>query len=234
MKRTDVNALVCGIVSLALLLGAGADRLRVRPSADAAEYHRRVREAAAKIPMQIADWTGTDVPLAYDAARMLRPNVMLCRDYQHAQTDQHVWFMLIQCDDALALGGHCPTICYPNIGYARLSQEPRTWHSGTVQIDGAEYVFSRDARDPSAALTIANFLLLPDGSSTSDTNALFIAASDLRRRFYGGAEVQIVFDSGTQADQRQAIIQQFLDASHETLVAVASPHTTHPGDSARN
>jgi hypothetical protein len=222
VNRMDTQGILWSLVALVLLIGAGTERLLLAAPADAAPYHRRVRDAAARIPLHFGDWSGTDAPLEYDVTRALHPNVLICRDYQEASTGRQFWFLLVQCDDADALAGHYPPNCYPSIGYTLTSTEPRTWRSGTVSVNGAEFSFSRDDLDPSSSIKVAGFLELPDGTTTSNMNLVFALGDDLQKRFYGAAQAQLLFGAEVPRADRDRIISQFLSEMHETIQAIGA------------
>jgi hypothetical protein len=222
MKSGDAHGIVWIVLGLMLLLGAGAERLQLAAPPDATDYHRQVRDAASRIPLQFGQWTGTDVPLDYDVNRMLHPNVMICRDYHEAGTGQEVWLLLVQCQDAIGLGGHYPPNCYPNIGYTLTATQPRTWQSGPLTVSGADFAFSRDGADSSSDITVAAFLELPDGTTTSEMEPVFIAGADLQKRFYGAAETQFLFAADVPRAQRDQIISEFLSEMRQTIQAIGS------------
>jgi hypothetical protein len=228
MKSTDRSGITWIVLGLLLLLGAGAERLHLAPSPDVTEYHREVRDAASRIPLQFGQWTGTDVPLDYDVNRMLHPNVMICRDYVEAGTGRQMWLLLVQCEDAIGLGGHYPPNCYPNIGYTLTSTEPRTWHSGPLTVSGADFTFSRDGADPSSAITVATFLELPDGTTTSEMEPIYIAGADIHRRYYGAAEAQFLFAADVPRTRRDQIISEFLSEMRATVQAIGSRTSRSP------
>jgi Protein of unknown function (DUF3485) len=222
MKSADAPGILWIVLGLMLLLGAGAERLHLAPPADTSEYHRQVRDAAAQIPLRFGNWTGTDVPLDYDVTRALHPNVMICRDYRQAGTGQEVWLLLVQCENAVDLGGHYPPICYPNIGYTLTSTEPRTWQCGTLRVSGADFTFSHDGSDSASAITVSSFMELPDGTTTSDMEQVFIAGAEMQTRYYGAAEAQLLFAADVPRAQRDQTISEFLSAMRGTIQAIGS------------
>ena len=72
------RAAVPWVCTCVLLVGILGDRWLLRqPSADAAPYHARVQQEAARIPLHFKDWLGSDVPVPPAAVQMLKPNVIL-------------------------------------------------------------------------------------------------------------------------------------------------------------
>jgi hypothetical protein len=196
------------IASLMLLGGAAAERLSLRPAADAAPYHARVRQVAQGLAKDRTGWSVSDVPVPYDALQMLQPNVLISRCY--VGHGRRVWFLLIQCQDVRALEDHYPPHCYVAIGYTRLAAHPRDWRPAGMAVSGMEYQFARAALDPATAIVVENFMVLPDVGIVRDMEPVTRAAADVRRRNYGAAEFQILFEPGTPADERSSIVEEIL------------------------
>ena len=206
------------IASLLLLGGAAAERLSLRPAADAAPYHAKVRQIAQGMPEELPGWTISDAPVPYDAVQMLQPNVMISRCYQ--RQGFKVWFSMVQCQDVRALEDHYPPHCYVALGYKRLSSHPRDWHAAGMTITGTEYQFARDVVDPATAIVVENFMVLPDVGIVRDMAPVTRAADDVRRRNYGAAEFQVLFGPGTTADERSAIAQEILAPFVPAIAAI--------------
>lgn len=194
--------------SLAILGGAALERRSFVAPSDAADYHQRVRAAAGIVPLNAGQWIGADVPVPYDAMDMLQPNVMISRSYQNG--GRRVWFQLVQCQDVRTLENHYPPHCYPAIGYSKLSEVIREWKLGGIKVKGTEYQFARVAVDPSTSIVVENFMVLPKEGIVRDMEPLTQAAADLRRRKYGAAEFQILFEPGTNALMRSRIVEEIL------------------------
>src|SRR5437879_3851825 len=99
MRRTSLQ-LLSPLVALALTLGL---TLQVRSYAaqdDSGPFHARVREAVGKIPVRIGDWEGTEVPVPPAAGKLLRPNVLFCRNYHHLGTGRRATLLLVHCRDS--------------------------------------------------------------------------------------------------------------------------------------
>lgn len=211
------------IVSLLLLAGVLVEQRGFAPPADAEPYNARVRAAGARVPLQFGDWTGTDVALPYDAVQSLQPNLLISRRYVNPVLGEQAMVLLVQCDDARTLGNHFPPVCYPAQGYTLVSGEPRQWEFGARRIEFMQYEFSRRSFDASANLAVANFLVLPGGRIVRDMAPVKEAANDIHRRYYGAAEVQVIFDPGTQPDVRDAIVGMMAQLLEPVLRAVSEP-----------
>jgi hypothetical protein len=206
----------------------GATRLSFTVPADAAPYHQRVREAASQLPLQIGRWTGEDVPEPYDVINKLRANVLISRRYEDLVAGRRVTLLLVQCEDAALLAGHYPPTCYHNQGYFELADEPRDWVAGDLRITGTQYEFGENQAG-GATMVIANFFVMPDGRILRDIEAVNSAANDIRARYYGAAEFQIVFDPDTPQDERDQIVKMFALACESTIKAIgAGPKSAAP------
>ena len=196
------------LASVALLGGAAWQRLSLVPPADAADYHKRIREESAAIPVNIGGWIGTDVPAPYEAMDMLRPNVLISRSYRKG--GRQVWFQMVHCVDVRNLENHYPPHCYTAAGYTLLSSATRVWSIGGVEIKGTEYEFARVAIDPSSAIVVENFMVLPQRGVVVDMEPVSQVADDVHRRRYGAAEFQVLFSAGSTAAERAAITREIL------------------------
>jgi hypothetical protein len=107
-------------------------------------------------------------------------------------------------------------------GYEPLSAIPMDWPAGDLTVTGMEYEFVRPGFDPSTQIVVDNFMILPDGRFARDMEPMNFDATNVRRRGFGGAQVQFLFDSTYKMEQRQAIVGQFLDASRPMISAIGS------------
>ncbi len=180
------------------------------PATDAAPYHQAIREEAAKIPLNIEGWIGTEQELPRPAIALLKPNVALSRRYLHVATGNSMSLLFIQCKEARDLYGHHPPSCYPSNGWTAESVEPRDWKIGDLQIPGTEYTFTRSRLDGDARLIVYHFVIRPDGLIERDTEGLRRASADLRKRGFGGAQVQLVFMDTIPETERKAAFQALI------------------------
>ena len=204
--------------SLLLLCGAAIQARSFVAPTEAAGYHAGVRAAAAAAPMNIGAWTGQDVAVPYDAINMLQPNVLISRKYQSG--DRCVWLQVVQCQDVRSLEEHYPPNCYTAIGYSQISAAPRDWNVGGEVVRGTEYVFARVAVDSSTSIVVENFMVLPGEGTVRDMEPVTRAAEDVRRRKYGAAEFQVLFEPGTSATERSQIVEQILEPYAPVISAI--------------
>lgn len=199
--RTFRQGVWAAAVSLALLGGLAAES-SLRPQADAAEpYHERIKALAAQAPMQIGDWVGADHRPPAEAIRLLKPNVILCRQYVNVRTGRSVQFLLVHCKDARDIHGHYPPVCYPGHGMKLRSAVEADWNVEQTRIVGKQYEFAEQRLGTGGKL-VENFLIVP-GHYVRDMDAVGERAGDYTQRFFGAAQVQVVFDDPRRWDQQQ-------------------------------
>ncbi len=204
-----------------LLLAFVAAESWSRPSpADAAPYHAEIRRVADVVPMDIAGWKGADAPVPPSAVKLLRPNVLVSRTYQHQRTGQHAAVLLVQCKDAADLVGHYPPRCYPAHGWSVVESTAHDWRIGGRNIPGMAYRYSMVRNDTTINLHVINFLLLPDGTLSRDMGDVAGAAADYTRFIYGAAQLQVVTDAELSESERNDILKDLLPAYFPLMDAI--------------
>ncbi len=212
------RAAVPWVCTCVLLVGILGDRWLLRqPSADAAPYHARVQQEAARIPLHFKDWLGSDVPVPPAAVQMLKPNVILSRRYQQMSTGRYVTVLLVQCTDARDLLGHYPPICYAGQGWQLVTSEPCDWTTGGRTIHGMRYAFKTSEQGRFDETTVDNFMLLPGGGTARNMDEVERAAQDRRRKFFGAAQVQIVYGPGYSKSDQLSILHEFVGVLNPTM-----------------
>jgi len=198
--------------SLALLGGLAAES-SVRPRPEAAEpYHERVRILAEQAPMQIGEWIGADHRPPAEAIRLLKPNVILSRQYVNVRNGRSVQFLLVHCKDARDIHGHYPPVCYPGHGMKLRAAADCDWEVDKTRIVGKEYLFDAQRLGTDGKL-VDNFLIVP-GRYARDMEAVGRQAGDYTQRFFGAAQVQVVFDEPRHWDEaeRREVFQTLVGA----------------------
>jgi hypothetical protein len=203
-----------------LLCGMGIERCILPAPADAQAYHENVKRAAAQIPMRVGDWVGRDVPVPQAAVQMLSPNVILSRQYVDVTRGLDASVLLVQCGDARDMTAHYPPVCMGNAGWRLDRADPRRWTVGDLVVDGTDYEFSTRSFDRMDNLHIANFMVLPDGRIAPDMAMVTEAASDVRRRYFGSAQVQVVTGRQMTPDERDATFAALVGAMRDTIQAI--------------
>jgi len=212
-------------VSIALIAGAGLESRHFRPPPDASAYRQRVKDAAASLPMSIGDWTATNEEVEPSAIQLLHPNVILSREYRNAVTGEAVGFLFVDVQDARDTVGHYPPVCYPAQGWSTQVTAPVTRRLPDRTVTLTEYTFVRGVFDEDAALVVDDFFVLPGLGTAPDRDPVIAAAKDLSRRFYGVAQIQLVFVGESTAQQRQAAFEDLITPARDLIQTVQTIDT---------
>lgn len=225
MNRWQATLGWAPLAAIMLLMGVAIDRVYQPKPADAQAYHQRVREAAAGIPMRIGNWDGKEVAVPRGAINMLSPNVIMSRRYLNIADGQEVSVLLVQCGDARDIVAHYPPVCYVNAGWTLTQSTRRHWLVRDLAIEGTEYRFINQSFDRMGTLTIDNFMILPDGRLVPDMAAVNQAAGDVRRRYFGAAQVQIVFGDDQTVGRQDEIFAELVAAMDKTITTIRAGDT---------
>jgi hypothetical protein len=210
------------VVAVGLLIGATIDMRSVSAPPDAEPYHARVREAQKLLPNTIGDWVGEDRPADKDAVKMLRPNVLMTRQYTNVVTGRRATLLLVQVGDARDLMHHYPPVCYVNQGWKQVESEPKHWKVDDYDIRGVEYQFAKSSFDGTAAMYVSDFMIMPDGRFMPDMDSIYAQAADLNRRFYGAAQIQVIPDATVSPSEREAIVRTLVSGNRAIVDAIRS------------
>lgn len=209
-----LKKLLPGCATLSVLVGVWTERSFFRtPPADSAPYHARVSAAAEEMPLHIGSWLGAEVPVPAAAIQILHPNVIISRRYVNITTGRSVSFLLVQVRDARDILGHYPPVCYAGQGWTRDAAEPTDWQLGDQTIQGTQYLFSSERSERRSEIVVDNALFLPNGTTCRDMEGVDAAARDNRLKFFGAAQVQLVYDNEIPAAERRELFQTFIRAA---------------------
>jgi hypothetical protein len=198
------------VASALLLVGASLDGRHFRPPPDASEYLNRVKAASEVLPPQMGNWMGVAADVPQSAIRLLHPNVMISRSYKNLVTGAVAGFLFVDCQDARDTVGHYPPICYPAAGWSLQVTDPRDWNLPHMVVHGTEYTFAKGDFDGNGNEIVDNFFVLPGVGTMPNRDEVIKAAGDLQRRFYGVAQIQLVFDGDVPEAQREQTFQELI------------------------
>lgn len=221
MKSSGIKDIIPTCLSVALLISVGVESLRRVTPADAAPFHAKVKSAEPDLPMSFGDWEGEEVPIPRAAVVLLKPNVILHRNFTNKKLRQNAGFLLVQCQDARDLVGHYPPVCYKANGFVQTAANPRDWQVGELTIHGLEYEFSKTSGGHVEAMIVNNFMVLPEGEMVRDMTGVEKVAEDYRKQFYGAAQIQVVIGARTPIEERTRIVQEILTAHLEIIRAMS-------------
>jgi hypothetical protein len=207
------------VLSVALLVGAGVDRLSLVSPIDPAPYHARLRELKATAPIAFGHWLGQDVQESVEAAEQLHPNVFISRRYHNTVDGRFVELLLVQCWDVRDLAPHYPPVCYPGRGLTEVSSRPLDWPVANLTVNGTEYEFEATNFETDKLTIVENFMILPDGRTCRDMNEVRREIA-LSTRYFGAAQVQLVFQSDLSAEKRQDTCKEFIQAYKPLIDAI--------------
>lgn len=220
-RKSDRAATVVAAVALA---AAGGWRLSLPRPADATAYHARVRAAAAAVPTTDGDWVGTDVPLPAEATDQLRPNVAVSRRYVNRTTGQAVTVLLVQCGDVRDIAAHYPPACYPGQGLTLAGRAAVTLDGtgpGGRAVAATRYTFDGDDLRRGGRTRVDNFVILPDGRTQPDMAGLERRIGS-GLRYFGAAQVQVVYRSDPGPAEQTATTERVLRAYRPVLDAIGT------------
>jgi hypothetical protein len=212
---------------------------------DPVPLHKGIQASVRELPVRFGRWEGLDVQPPPAAGQLLRPNALFTRHYQDPAAGRWANLIFIHCKDARDMSGHYPPNCYPGNGWTPIADErageARAGGRGEArgvrvfpfQIWGrsvpiAEYRFTRAELNRARSVVIYNFFVLPTGRFCTGMDEVRSATGDVRTRTLGCAQVQVVMDDGTPADERSAILREMLEPLGPTIHLLQS---TRKGDS---
>lgn len=222
MTSTAVYRLL-GVVMLAAI---GAQRYASEHrSPDVTRYQERIRTAADHVPNRIGSWVGQDAPVPAQALSVLKPNVMLSRQYVNVENGLTANVLLVHCSDAHHMVGHFPLRCYPARGWEAGSSEARDWNIGNIRLTGMQYLFTREIRGGGEqSLVVANCLLRPGGRVLRTMQELSGTLAGGGDTSSGAGQIQVIFPTSVPAAQREEAIATLLEGYRPVLEAIlASP-----------
>lgn len=192
-------------LATAMLVGMSFENRHYRSEDDFESFHARATVAINSIPVVIGHWMGQEGTLRPEELNLLKPNAYRCITYwdtrASALTDlsRTVNLLIAQCKRASYMENHWPPKCYPAMGYMLVGEKQRQWDVSGTRIDGYEYQFERRDRGRIMRQTVYNFMVLPEKGICPDMKAISASAEDYQQRYYGAAQIQVVF-AGTLAD----------------------------------
>ncbi len=178
---------------------------------------RRVEMAAnlEKLPIQIGDWTGKDLPLDPRVKRYAEADAILQRRYARQEDAKQIEAtLIILTGRAAAISVHTPEICFANSGY-RLEGEPEIF--APKQGDGDSFWQARFAK-PADSRTVAVYWAWSDGGK-------WLAAGDARSEFARSRALYKLYlvcrpspaENSTQRDAAQELFVDLLPELHRCL-----------------
>lgn len=197
------------LLTILLTRGAGASAV---PGADA--YHESVAATIERLPYKIGDWVGTDIEVPPAAQKLLRPNKLMQRRYEHIITGRTFNILVVHCKDSRDMIGHYPPNCYPANGWTPAGASEASFSLDSGTFGAREYQFNRVADGVEQRLRVFSFFVLParDAEIASDYDAVAAASRDRRNTGLGAAQVQLLGGESLSAAERREIVEEFIRA----------------------
>lgn len=208
-RRKRAKAGLAVALACAALAGMAWDQHASYRAPDGIEaYHARVRAAVAAIPTRAGTLFARDLPeMPKPAQKLLKPNAarsLLYTDLTPGRPGANgraTALTFVHCRRPADMYGHYPPNCYPAQGYAEAAPPTvRSWRVGNEPLRGTVYTYERpadggSADGPRVRNVIYDLLLVPGRGAEPDMTALLANADDYRMRYYGAAQVWVVFAS---------------------------------------
>lgn len=253
MVRNNFARLLAPTLCLGMLMGAMYAGREWPQRSDARPYHESCARAIAAIPIQMGPWVGKERAPQSAAIEVLKPNAIRNIEFTDPRVgalrlpENRISLSIVQVRRIGDMLGHFPPNCYPAFGDTMNSQVARDWTievpgSTPMTLRGMEYVFERAMNGKTYKRIVYNFMVAPQRGILRDMKDLEKAAEDYLRRYYGAAQVQVVFDSlagqEMSADGRDAVfstLMRYCAPAIEVLKSgQASPVDASPGQDGSN
>ena len=144
------------------------------------------------------------------------------REYRNIVTDQYLSLLFVHCGDLRDMEGHYPMNCYRNQGW-QLAPDDGIVHYDvqTAMLDfGVRRYRFMPGRWQDHQMFVYSFFILPVDEILAEYAPVRAAAGDPKRRFYGGAQVQLVFDKATTTEQQLDAVQLFAATMTDLLQTI--------------
>lgn len=205
------GAAVAQMMSFILLLGVGVEKIVMRmPAQDPTPYHAHVQEQSLEVPAVIGDWVGVDCPISTATISILKPNVLISRQYVNVRTGQNASVLLVQCADRRDLIGHYPPVCYPGQGWSVTSDKHVNIQVKNSLIPMLEYKMVKPGSNNDERMVVSNFMIVPNGRFVRDMKGLREGSSYKIQNLFGAAQMQVVVPVYLTANVREQIYRELV------------------------
>lgn len=172
-------------------------------------YFAQIKKLAVNLPLKVGTWEGRSEEPQEAAERLLRPNVIMQRQYRNTITNQYMSLLFVHCGDLRDMEGHYPVLCYPNQGWQLNDIERMPIQTAKLDFEIRLYHFL-PGRWQDSELFVYSFFVVPDDNPIiPDYGPVRTAATNPERRMHGGAQVQLVFDNTTTRQEQLRAVYLF-------------------------
>ncbi len=214
-KEAHANQVVVAAVAAALMMSTFGIGYRVLAARVAAPVNTTPisQEALAGLPMQIADWTGLEVPIDEAIVRATDTDAHVSRRYVRNNAES-VYLWIASGVKARDLMPHRPEVCYSGSGWTVMSHDViEVALDDNAKLSCQAYQFSRGSFNPETALVLYYYLV--DGEYCSDVSLLRSKAWRGSGTIDYVAQIQVVTSIGsmTTVEEARETASEFLGAS---------------------
>ena len=214
---------VAPVLSSVLLLGVlfiGGINLARPEGLD--DYYEAIREVVKAVPYRIAGWDSTEVDPTPAAQDLLRPNIIIQREYREPDGARRVWLLIVHCGEVRDMYGHYPPNCYPAHGWLDRGEFDREIETQAFRVPARDYYFEMTADGGSAQLRATDLFVLPSQGQTVHRNieALTAASRSPTASGQGSAQIQIVTTYEFSEEEWSALLAEFMTSLHDVLETI--------------
>jgi hypothetical protein len=225
--RSRGAILASPLLCLGVLAAVAADNAGHLPPREATAYHNRIRGAVEAYPYVIGSWVGKDCAVPQAAVKLLRPNIILSRQYisEDPATGSVIEaeLLIVHCTDSRDMTGHFPPICYPANGQPLLEQRGFSLMCGDVPVKGTEFIFDcHEERSGWSRKSVYDFFVVPRRGVVPHITDVRAAGADYQQRSFGAAQFQVVMNADLPPEQRDVIFTTLVGADSE-LIKLLNP-----------
>lgn len=214
-------------VMLLLLMLTRPFDVRSVPGTD--EYFAEIRTHVQSVPYKIGPWLGRDVEVSVAAVKLLKPNIIVQRQYTNQDTGRTVQLLIVHCGDTRDMRGHYPPVCYPAHGWTQRSVKPTSVRVQGAMLPARLYEFSSVINGLERRMTVFNLFIVPrrDQQFFADMDGLERASQDVIGAGLGAAQIQIV-STGDEMDlASDAVVETFFQSLEPVLRVIAERAPTN-------
>ncbi len=210
---------LCLLVLLGMMLSSKSARI---PQQAIDAYHKRITDAAARIPYKIGDWIGHDVPVSEPAQKLLKPNVLFQREYKNLITSRVMTVMLVHCGYIRDMAGHYPPVCYPAHGWQATGSTAESLNIDNVPQAVRKYSFVKSLNGRKRILKVTDFFVIPSKESPIiyDLNQLRSLGERRDQNELGVAQIQILTSGDIPDDERAEAVDAVLYSLEPVIIVI--------------
>lgn len=225
----QINRAAPALAAVVLLLLLLTRPFEVRDVPGTDEYFAQVRTRVESIPYKIGSWLGRDVDVSVAAVRLLKPNIIVQRQYTDQDSGRSVQLLVVHCGDTRDMRGHYPPVCYPAHGWRRVASESTQVRVRGLLLPATLYHFSSFVNGVERHMHVVNLFVVPreDAQFYADMDGLERASQDVIGAGLGAAQIQIV-SMGDEVDlTSDAVVEKFFESLEPVLQVIAEGAPKH-------